>query len=136
MGCLKVAILLEWIRIFSPRNSRGWFWYASWALLIVNGLLYTSALIAGNVSCIPHRKIWDRTVPGKCFSRTALDTAMASINVVSSVFILILPQKVIWSLQMNTAKKIGVSSVFAIGLLYVECPLPSRPHQISDRSNE
>ncbi|CAI6083899.1 unnamed protein product [Clonostachys chloroleuca] len=119
MGCLKVAILLEWTRIFSPKGTRGWFWYSCWALLIVNALFYTGGLIAGNLSCIPHQKIWNQTLKGHCINRKALDTATAAINIVSGLFILALPQKVIWSLKLSTAKKIGVSSVFAIGLFAV-----------------
>lgn len=33
IACLKIGILHEWLRIFTPRGSRNWFWVraSSWA---------------------------------------------------------------------------------------------------------
>ncbi|RYP85595.1 hypothetical protein DL769_000936 [Monosporascus sp. CRB-8-3] len=116
MGCLKVAILLEWMRTFSPIGARGYFYWSCQALLWINALFYLSALIAGNLSCIPHQKIWNMTIPGKCINRKVLDTATATLNLTSHLFILSLPQTVIWKLKMTKARKIGISLVFAIGI--------------------
>ncbi|RYP78426.1 hypothetical protein DL771_000611 [Monosporascus sp. 5C6A] len=116
MGCLKVAILLEWMRTFSPKRARGYFYWSCHALLWISALFYLSALIAGNLSCIPHQKIWNVTMPGKCINRKVLDTATAALNLTSHLLILSLPQTVIWKLKMTKAKKIGISLVFAIGI--------------------
>jgi hypothetical protein len=93
--------------------------YASYALLVINALYYATSLIAGNLACIPHEKIWNPLLPGKCINRKALDTANAGINILSTIFILFLPQRVIWSLGITRRMKVNVSMVFAIGLLYV-----------------
>lgn len=91
--------------------------WSCWILIGVNVAFYTAAIIGGNLSCIPHQKIWDMALPGHCINRRALDTATAAINLLSTLFILILPQKIIWSLKLSSNKKIGVASVFTVGLL-------------------
>ncbi|KAI0005179.1 hypothetical protein F4779DRAFT_55561 [Xylariaceae sp. FL0662B] len=116
MGCLKAAILLEWMHTFSPRGVRGFFWWACQALLWVNVVFYGSALIIGNLTCTPYQRIWDKTIPGTCVDRRNLDTANASLNLVSHFLILILPQRVIWKLQMAKTTKLGISLLFAIGI--------------------
>ncbi|KAI1483881.1 hypothetical protein F4774DRAFT_423425 [Daldinia eschscholtzii] len=114
---LKVAILLEWKRTFVPSGTRGFFFWTCYFLIFINILFYTSAFIVVNLSCTPHKKMWDQTVPGKCFDRKAVDVSSASINIASHILILVLPHTVIWKLNMTTKKKINVSLVFAIGVL-------------------
>ncbi|KAI9155710.1 hypothetical protein HJFPF1_08299 [Paramyrothecium foliicola] len=140
VGCLKAAILLEWLRIFIPHRTSNVtttvFRYTSYAVLTINTLFYAAVLIAGNLSCIPQAKIWNPLLPGKCIDRKKLDTANAGINVLSTVFILCLPQGVIWSLQMTKKMKMKVSMVFAVGLLYVDSPfqIPETPSLLIVRS--
>ncbi|KAI2629949.1 hypothetical protein GGR54DRAFT_636129 [Hypoxylon sp. NC1633] len=85
--------------------------------MLINILFYGSAIIIVNVSCHPHSKLWDPTIPGTCIDRKAVDVSAASLNLASHTLILILPQSVIWKLRMSTKKKISVSLVFAIGIL-------------------
>ncbi|KAI1807881.1 hypothetical protein F4811DRAFT_503530 [Daldinia bambusicola] len=114
---LKVAILLEWKRTFVPSGTRGFFFWTCYFMIFINILFYTSGFIVVNLSCTPHKKIWDQTVPGTCFDRKAVDVSSASINIASHILILILPHPVIWKLNMTARKKINVSLVFAIGIL-------------------
>ncbi|KAI1467248.1 uncharacterized protein F4812DRAFT_431864 [Daldinia caldariorum] len=114
---LKVAILLEWKRTFVPSGTRGFFFWTCYFMIFINIIFYTSGFIVVNLSCTPHKKIWDETVPGTCFDRKAVDVSSASINIASHTLILILPHTVIWKLNMTTRKKINVSLVFTIGIL-------------------
>lgn len=111
--------MLDWIRIFVPSRTRNVFFYACWAVLIVNTTYYIANIIATNLACIPFRAIYDKTIPGKCLDEKALDSSSAAINLISDLTILILAQKVIWRLHISVKKKLGVSVVFAVGLLYV-----------------
>ncbi|KAJ5871751.1 uncharacterized protein N7529_004104 [Penicillium soppii] len=43
--------------------------------------------------------------------------SVGSIQVVSDILMFILPQKIIWGLQMNLQKKLGVSIIFGVGIL-------------------
>ncbi|KAI1399382.1 hypothetical protein F4819DRAFT_498029 [Hypoxylon fuscum] len=113
----KTAILLEWVRIFVPRNTRGPLYWTCHTLLWINVLFYSSVLIAGNISCTPFAKLWDKTLPGTCRNREAIDVATASFNLVSHLLILLIAQMNIWKLHLQTKKKIGVALIFALGIL-------------------
>ncbi len=86
-------------------------------LLWANVLFYASKILLINLACIPHRAIWDKTIPAKCLDQKIVYLAAAVISVVSHAFILALPQTIIWKLKMDNKKKIGVSFIFATGVL-------------------
>jgi hypothetical protein len=115
--CLKVAILVEWLRIFVPGKSRTAFFWSCSTVLLVNVAYYVASIIALNLSCIPYRAIWDLTIEGKCLDQQALNNSSAIVNLISDIAILALVQQIIWSLHMSLKKKIGVSLIFAAGLL-------------------
>ncbi|RYP64126.1 hypothetical protein DL771_008906 [Monosporascus sp. 5C6A] len=114
---IKAAILLEWFRIFNPIGERNAFFWVGHALLVVNTLFYTSAIFVENFTCIPLERLWDKTVPGTCIDLEEYYIATAAFNVFSDIFILVLPQKVVWKLQMTRRRKVGVSLIFAVGIL-------------------
>lgn len=63
--------------------------------------------------------VWDVTVPG--ITRINIKSAIvagATVNIVLDLITLIVPQGTIWRLRMSVKKKIGVSLIFAVGLLY------------------
>ncbi|KAI1141346.1 hypothetical protein F5Y05DRAFT_423182 [Hypoxylon sp. FL0543] len=114
---LKVAILLEWTRIFAPLGTRGAFFWTCQALLWFSVLFYFAVEVASNLACIPFHRTWDKRIPGTCFDRTSLDLVTGSVNLFTDIFILLFPQRVIWRLQLSTKRKIGVSFLFAVGML-------------------
>ncbi|KAI0423791.1 hypothetical protein F5Y09DRAFT_354564 [Xylaria sp. FL1042] len=115
---VKAAILLEWLRIFVPKGSRNSIFWISQTLLCVNILSNVSGLFVINLTCIPHEKIWNRLmVPGHCIQGHAFDITSAAINLGIDLMILLLPQRVIWTLKISTTKRIGVAAVFTVGLL-------------------
>ncbi|KAH9890283.1 hypothetical protein F4778DRAFT_796552 [Xylariomycetidae sp. FL2044] len=117
----KTAILLEWTKIFVPTGTRNAFFWICWGLILFNFLVYASAITALNLFCIPQEKIWNRWVEGHCVDRRAIDTVPAAFNIFSDLIILILPQRVIWTLQMKRIRKIGVSAIFSFGIVGCAC---------------
>ncbi|KAH7302816.1 hypothetical protein B0I35DRAFT_320808, partial [Stachybotrys elegans] len=119
MMLIKASILLEWVRMFCPTKS-GLLWWGCMILLAFDLPFHPSAIIAFNLQCNPHAKMWNRLLPGTCVS-DASARSLDIISSVSSVFIdltiLVLPQKVIWGLKLNFRKKLGVASMFAVGVL-------------------
>lgn len=113
----KAAILIEWTRIFIPRGTKNAFFYLSWGLIIFNAVFYAIAILVSVMSCIPTNKIWQPWVDGSCFNRRAADIATAWFNLMVDIFILVLPQHIIWKLQMSRLRKLSASFVFSIGLL-------------------
>ncbi|KAI1345649.1 hypothetical protein F5Y01DRAFT_320551 [Xylaria sp. FL0043] len=117
---LKVAILLQWLRLFVPRGTKGSFYWTSYVLILANILLYSSIVISICVACRPYRRIWDETAPGKCgANREIIYIAGAVGNLISDIIITLLPQRVIWKLQVKTQKKIGIAFIFFVGLLTI-----------------
>lgn len=115
--CIKVAIMLDWLQIFVPGSMRNTFFWGCWAVLVSNTMYYVANIIALNLECIPYRSIWDITITGKCLDQKALDISSAVMNLLSDIIIIALAQKIIWGLQMSLRKKLGVSIIFATGIL-------------------
>ena len=105
------------MRLLCPHRT-GWVHRSIWLLVILNALFYTATTILSIWSWMPWKDI--KLVYGP--SRQGINVAAimisgAAVNFVSDVSILVLPIYQIWQLQLSTARKIGVSSVFSAGLL-------------------
>ncbi|KAI1817062.1 hypothetical protein GGS20DRAFT_582759 [Poronia punctata] len=117
IGLVKVAILIEWSRLFVPRGTKNGFYWTCQGIMWVNITYYTAGIIISGLSCMPHEKIWNSSLPGRCFNTKAFFVSNASLNLASDIIILALPQKIIWNLHLSKKKKIGVSLVFAVGII-------------------
>jgi hypothetical protein len=116
---LKTGILIEWARIFVPLGSRNLFWWTCYTVMVVNVLFYVACTIVEIFACNPRQKSWDSLLPGTCLDVAKVNIVTACLNFVSDLVILVLPQKVIWSLHMTTSKKLAIGGLFAMGVLYV-----------------
>ncbi|KAI1408870.1 hypothetical protein F5Y13DRAFT_99042 [Hypoxylon sp. FL1857] len=106
----KAAILLELIRIFAPRGTRGYFFWTCQSLLWINVCFYVAVIVAGNVPSTSS-KLAERRLS------VALNVSSAALNLVSHLLLLLLAQSVIWRLQLETKKKIGLAFIFAFGII-------------------
>ncbi|KAI0828072.1 hypothetical protein F5Y06DRAFT_302371 [Hypoxylon sp. FL0890] len=116
---IKIAILLEWIRIFVPRGTRNLIFWASHLLIWINVATCIVNVIIYNIACTPHEYLWNKLIDGTC---SRIDTgkdsiSMSACNLITDVLIFLIPQKAIWNLQMSTKKKAGVSLTFAVGII-------------------
>ncbi|KAI6084003.1 hypothetical protein F4821DRAFT_271385 [Hypoxylon rubiginosum] len=118
---LKAAILLEWMRIFIPYGVRNRFFWLCYGVLGANTIFYIITLFVMNFACVPVQKNWDPLYAGgSCpIDTQAVNIASAVLNLCSDVFILLLPQRIIWGLKMSTKTKVGVSFIFAIGIICI-----------------
>lgn len=114
---LKSAILLQWARTFVPKGFRNTFWWICHILLAINVLFYVACTLVEIFGCTPRRKLWTPGLPGTCVDMTKVNIASAIVNFSSDLIILYLPQRIIWSLHMSTSKKLGVATLFAVGVL-------------------
>ncbi|KAI1120196.1 hypothetical protein F5Y10DRAFT_258887 [Nemania abortiva] len=119
LGAIKVAILLEWLDIFVPRYTRNYFFWCAHILLWINALFYFAAILVLNLTCMPREKYWNRLLDGTCINDIPLDIASAVVNLVVDVGILLLPQRVIWKLNMTSRNRRGVSAIFGLGIIAV-----------------
>ncbi|OAA43726.1 Glycosyltransferase, DXD sugar-binding motif protein [Metarhizium rileyi] len=119
----KVAILLEWLHIFVPDHKDSAFFRATWCLIVLNVVLYSIGFIAESLTCMPLRGLWEPWTDATCLSKRAVDLASAYFNILMDIFILILPQRVIWKLHLVRNKKIVVSVIFSAGILSIVCAI-------------
>lgn len=116
---IKVAILLEWVRIFSPTGHRRFVYWASHIMIWANVIFYVSIFVAINAACTPYALNWNVLLSGSCARVNTHYTNLATsiFNLISDIMILLIPQRSIWNLRLTFKKKLGVSVVFAIGAL-------------------
>ncbi|KAI0910369.1 hypothetical protein F4823DRAFT_562002 [Ustulina deusta] len=118
MILLKTAILTEWLQTFSPRGNRGAFYWACTITMTANALYWIIGILIINFECVPHAAIYDKTIPSRCLGNPKiLDVFSSAFNFAMDIIILVLPQGVIWKLRMSTMRRLGLSVVFAVGLL-------------------
>lgn len=119
LGILKFSILLFYRRIFHST----WFRRASLAAL---GLItaWTVAFFFGTLFMCdgrPYDVIWKSLTTYKeyCWRYKYLWLGHCATDVATDILVLSLPLPQIWRLQMSVQRKIIVSAVFLVGLLYV-----------------
>ena len=87
------------------------------ALIWANLAFYLAYFFIHVFQCVPRRKIWDPTVPGRCTSTNVLLIAPAGINIVSDCLILVLPIILVFRLKMTLKNKLAIVAIFSSGLL-------------------
>lgn len=118
MLCTKLAILLLYRRIFMPHKLT-LFDRATRVFMAVLCAFYIASTIAKIWECTPRSKIWDKEIPGRCVDRSKLFTSSGIFNTVTDVIILLIPVKVVWKLQIDKKRKLGIILVFTVGSTYV-----------------
>ncbi|KAI0425116.1 hypothetical protein F5Y09DRAFT_335225 [Xylaria sp. FL1042] len=118
MLLLKTAILTEWLQTFSPPGNHGPFYWTCIVTMTLNALFWTIGILVIDFQCIPFAAIYNKTVPGHCLpNMRILDVFANAFNLATDLIILALPQGVIWNLRMSSLRRLGLSFVFAVGLL-------------------
>jgi hypothetical protein len=112
---VKTSIALFMVRIF---GSNGTFKAGIVALFIVWAWA-TSIILACFLLCQPFIYNWDTSVNGHCGNRPAAFMVAGIMNVITDAMVIALPLPHIWKLKLNMQKKIGLTSVFGVGLVYV-----------------
>jgi hypothetical protein len=110
----KIAMLLMYRRIFdTPFIHR----FIKWGI-VLNVTWWLAMSISGIFTCIPVQAYWYTDTPGKkCFGLLPYDLGYAIVNISLDVFILLLPIREIWKLQLTRSQKVALSFVFLIGAL-------------------
>lgn len=112
----KVSVLMQLLDIFAPQRP-SWRWWTLLALIVANSCFFTILFFIEIFECIPRKKIWMPSLPGHCININQTFVASAVINVIDDFLILALPISWIIKLHMNSRRKLGISFIFATGLL-------------------
>jgi hypothetical protein len=69
--------------------------------------------------CIPRRRIWDKSVPGRCINTPWAINFRGAFNIFTDIVILLLPIHAICKLQLDRTKKFKCVMAFTLGAWYV-----------------
>lgn len=109
---IKLSILAFYYRVFiTPAFRR--VVLATIAFITLWVLTITIVLA---LECRPIAKFWNPLVPGKCFNLVAFSYFTNISNLVTDIWIFLLPIPVIWRLHISNNQKLGLCGVFLIGL--------------------
>ena len=121
ISIIKTVILLQYIRIFAPNRSIDpLLFFTSWTLIILTILWNFACFWVSIFACSPVEKFWNTLITdGKCldFALNILLTCL--FNIITDTLILVLPSRAVWRLQIPIKKKFAITSLFAIGLMFV-----------------
>jgi hypothetical protein len=67
----------------------------------------------------PREKTWTPFLEGHCIDVAAAIVVQGAVNLFLDIGILITPLWAIWRLQLPLKRKVGISAVFAVGILSV-----------------
>jgi hypothetical protein len=106
----KASLFLIFLRLFSPdRSTRNLIYFG----LIVTFLVYLGTIIANGALCIPrHGESWfEAATTQRCSKGLYAAYIHGIFNVVSDLYILIIPVPVVLKLHLPLRKKIGVCAI-------------------------
>ena len=116
MFSIKASILYLYHRVFfvSRRFTR-----ILWAVGLFVGAYSGIQTVAPVIQCVPLSMVWDSHVKGHCLNVGLAATILAAFNVLTDVFILVLPMPLLWRLQMEFREKLPIIGMFLLGGLLV-----------------
>ncbi|KAL2847171.1 hypothetical protein BJY01DRAFT_246945 [Aspergillus pseudoustus] len=117
---VKVSLLIFYLRL-DHRRPMKWAVYA--LLFVVIGLSISSFFILA-FSCFPPSKFWDvaGTGDGKCMDpgqQQIFYEANGILNIITDVFIYIVPIPMLWGVRISTRRKGAIFAVFGLGILSI-----------------
>ncbi|KAF2797813.1 hypothetical protein K505DRAFT_297692 [Melanomma pulvis-pyrius CBS 109.77] len=112
----KISMVCLYYRIFAISSKK--FRIACHAL---NGFIIASgmAFIIGTIfQCTPISYFWDRRIPGggRCFNNEPWWISYSVVQILTDVFLLVLPIQQVFTLSMTKTEKLGLSLIFGTGI--------------------
>jgi hypothetical protein len=126
LASVKLAILAFYYRVFVlPIFRRIVIATAVFVLAWVIGITVALALV-----CRPIAAYWDDRIKGKCMNIVTFTYFTNISNLITDIWIFLLPIPVIWRLHLPRNKKLALVFIFSIGIAYVlppPAPVPFPP---------
>ncbi|KAH7244500.1 uncharacterized protein BKA55DRAFT_516221, partial [Fusarium redolens] len=115
---IKAAILLDWCRVFVPGDkTKSPFWWRAMVIISFRCIWGITCIVLLNLQCRPHNAIWEFYVPSQCYSLPKAMLTSASVQVISDIAMILLPQHIIWKLQMRWQRKVDIAIIFGVGII-------------------
>ena len=113
----KLSVLCLYLRVFGVLKQTRILTYIA---IAINFALCLFNIIAYSIVCVPAPgHSWELADATKRCEVTGdlLGVITAAISIFNDFFIITIPIPAVWSLQLATKKKIGVTAIFLTGLL-------------------
>lgn len=110
---VKLSVLLLFFNLFGVNKTMRYLIYLGIGFQAACSAAYTGYGIAAIAECVDAASL-QRSI---CINTWIVTIFTASVNVLTDVYILILPIVMVLRLQLTPRRKIGVISIFMVGLL-------------------
>ena len=110
LTALKMSQLSLYMRVFTLQ-LRGWV-YGVGGIVIVWALVFNFLFI---FLCDPISQQWTVERVGHCMDQILLLKALILTNLITDLFIVVLPIRSVWKLQMRKTEKLAVLACFGLG---------------------
>lgn len=118
IALVKLSLLLQYLKFFVPVRNYSLMVLFTYFVIWSTSIFYLIITFITIFACSPRERFWNRLITdGRCFNMNEFNIMAASINCISDFVILLLPQGVIWRLQMPFRRKLGISAIFLAVLL-------------------
>ena len=95
-----------YLRLLIPTRW-SFLWTTVHIFIWISACFYVSITTVKIFQCTPVRKAWAKNIHGHCIDVAILLCVGGMFNTISDLFILLIPVKACWNLQMSLRKKVG-----------------------------
>ncbi|KAK0615336.1 hypothetical protein B0T17DRAFT_497692 [Bombardia bombarda] len=120
MLAAKYFVLIQLERIFCPSGFKNSVYWIIKGMLAATFGYYIGCFFLFLFQCVPREKIWNPAIEGTCVNNNGAVLSAGLINLFLDLGILFVPIFAIWRLQMSIKRKLGVMSIFAVGIAFAE----------------
>ena len=103
--------MLQYLRIFPTKKMRTAIWTVFGIVIIYGGWTVLSMVFF----CTPIEGYWKTELSGNCFDADLLWLVNGGLNILTDLFIIVLPLPGLKALMLPRAQKLGLMFVFALG---------------------
>ena len=117
---VKLSLLLSYLKVFHPNVTLRYLIYFG---ILFTSLFYTACFLVQIILCTPRSgESWFTVTISPRYAKTIpLGVVQGAIGAAIDFYILFVPIRGIWQLQLPLQRKIGILTIFFSGFLY-ECP--------------
>ncbi len=113
--CSLLFLYRSVLTLNNPRFKKAWY-----AIGVYVVAFFIAAMVGVLVQCVPLDYSWNRYyggMEGRCVNKKIQVLAMAVLNTVADIALLVLPMPTLWSLQLPFKQKLGLCMIFFLGIL-------------------
>jgi hypothetical protein len=115
MAFIKTSVLLFLRRLLTPASkTMRWCFWPTIFVLWASPIAVFFALVFG---CRPLAASWSWKVGSKCLNNSAMMRVTGIVFALADLWLLILPIKTVWGLQMDIRSKCGMTILFSVGIV-------------------